>query len=95
MAPRAGLATFLIFNAFVWVLMTVILVLVPDRLEQWLGLELARIIGWAVACGVWVVAVEASWKARYGPFTRFALQFVLWVSAALVAMWISEMARAT
>lgn len=94
MAQRTGLTAFLLVNALVWALMTTILVLVPDNLERWLGLQLARIIGWAVACGVWVVVVESAWKARYGPFTRFVAQFVLWVSAALVAIWISEMARA-
>ena len=51
----------------VWVLMTAILVVVPDPLERWLGLELARVLGWAVACGVWVVAVESQWKARVRP----------------------------
>jgi hypothetical protein len=94
MAQRTGLAAFLLVNALVWVLMTTILVLVPDNLERWLGLQLARVIGWAVACGVWVVVVESGWKARYGPFVRFIGQFVLWVSAALLAMWISEQARA-
>lgn len=94
MAQRNRLASFVFANALVWLVMTVILVLVPDSLERWLGLELARVIGWGVACGVWVVAVESSWKSRFGPLTRFAGQFVLWVSAALVAMWISELARA-
>ncbi|MEO8482723.1 MAG: hypothetical protein ABI634_10970 [Acidobacteriota bacterium] len=94
MAQRTGRAAFLLLNALVWVLMTTILVLVPDSLERWLGLEVARVVGWAVACGAWVVVVESAWKIRYGPFTRFAGQFVLWVSAAMVAMWISELARA-
>ena len=94
MPQRTGLTAFLLVNALVWALMTTILVLVPDTLEPWLGLQLARIVGWAVACGVWVVVVESGWKARYGPFVRFLGQFALWVSAALVAMWISEMARA-
>jgi hypothetical protein len=40
-----------------------------------------------------VVVVESSWKARYGPFVRFFAQLVLWVSAAIVAMWISDQAR--
>jgi hypothetical protein len=93
MARYTAWPTFLLVNALVWAAMTVILVLVPDSLERVLGLEFARVIGWAVACGVWVVVVESAWKARFGAFARFVGQFVLWVSAALVAMWISEMAR--
>jgi hypothetical protein len=41
-----------------------------------------------------VVAVESQWKARFGPLTRFVLQLILWVGAAIVALWISELARA-
>lgn len=84
---------FLVKNAVVWVAMTAILVVVPDTLERWMTLQIARVLGWAVACGVWVVVVESEWKARYGPVTRFAIQFVLWVSAALVAIWISDAVR--
>lgn len=80
-------------NAVIWFLMTAILVVVPDTLERWLGLEIARVVGWAVACGVWVVAIESEWKARFGPVWRFVLQLVLWVSAALLASWISDQAR--
>ena len=76
-----------------WVVMTVTLVVVPDALERWMPLEVARVIGWAVACGLWVVAIEAEWKARYGPFVRFVLQLMLWVSAALLASWISDQFR--
>jgi hypothetical protein len=50
------------------------------------------VIGWALACAVWVVAVEHEWQARFGPLVRFALQLVLWVAAALTAIWISESA---
>jgi hypothetical protein len=85
--------TFALLNTIVWLLMVGILVVVPDTLERWMALEVARVIGWAVACGVWVVAVERYWQQRYGPFVRFFLQLVLWVSAALVASWISEQAR--
>jgi hypothetical protein len=86
---------FVAANAAVWLAMTAILVVVPDTLERWMSLEIARVIGWAVACGVWVVAVERSWQDRVGPFTRFAVQIVLWVSAAVVAIWVSEHARWT
>lgn len=73
--------------------MVVILVLVPDTVERWVGLEVARIIGWAVAGGFWMVSVEVEWKERCGPFIRFGLQTTLWVAAALVAIYISTQAR--
>ena len=93
MAPPPPLRPFLFANAIVWVLMTAILVVVPDTLEQWMPLEIARVIGWAVACSVWVVAVERQWQQRVGPLARFGLQLVLWVAAAMTAIWISEQAR--
>ena len=93
MASRTGLVTFLAVNVLVWLLMTAILVVVPDTIDRWVGLELARVIGWAVACGLWVVTIEGQWKRRFGPFTRFVCQLVLWVLAAVVAMWISEHAK--
>ena len=93
MAGKRAPLVFLAVNFVVWLLMVGILVVVPDQLERWLGLELSRVVGWAVACGVWVVAVERQWQERFGPFTRFGLQFVIWVSAALLASWISEQAR--
>jgi hypothetical protein len=92
--PSGPLGTrFLAVNALVWVLMVVILVLVPDTLEPWTGLAIGRVIGWAVAGGFWVVAVEREWQTRFGPFTRLALQMVLWVGAALLAIFISDQAR--
>jgi hypothetical protein len=91
-SPRTPLM-FVAVNFVVWLVMVAILVVVPDQLERWLGLEFARVVGWAVACGVWVVAVERQWQQRFGPFTRFALQLVLWVGAALLASWISDQAR--
>jgi hypothetical protein len=90
--PRRWLR-FVLANLLVWLLMTVILVLVPDALDDWLGLEVARVVGWAVAGSVWVVTIERQWQARIGPFWRFVLQLLLWISAALVAIWISEMTR--
>lgn len=80
-------------NLAVWIVMVVILVVVPDYLERWMALEIARVVGWGVAGSVWVVAIEREWQARAGPFTRFVLQLILWVSAALLAIWISEQAR--
>jgi hypothetical protein len=82
-------------NVLVWATMTAILVVLPDWLMRWLPLEVSRVIGWAVACGVWVITVEQQWKARYGPLVRLAAQFVLWVSAALFALWISDQVRVT
>lgn len=73
--------------------MTVILVVVPDVLARWVSIEVARVIGWGVAGSVWVVSVEPLWQARFGPVARFFLQLVLWVSAALVAIYISEQTR--
>lgn len=91
--PSRPLAPFVIANALVWLTMTAILVFVPDGLERWMSLEIARVIGWAVACSVWVVAIERQWQERVGPLARFGLQLVLWVSAAVVASWISDQFR--
>jgi hypothetical protein len=93
MRSRRFDARFLAINALVWVLMVVILVVVPDTLERWVGLAIARVIGWAVAGGFWVVSVERQWQARCGPFGRFVVQTVLWVGAALLAIFISDQAR--
>jgi hypothetical protein len=80
-------------NALVWALMVVILVLVPDTLARWMSIEIARFVGWAFACGVWVLVVERQWQERFPPFTRFVLQVMLWVAAAATAIWISEAAQ--
>jgi len=93
MAMRRADTAFLLLNILMWAVMTAILVIVPDRLERWLSIEIARVIGWAVASGFWVVVLQQQWRMRVGPFTLFALQLVLWVSAAVVAIWISEAAR--
>jgi hypothetical protein len=84
---------FVAANAGVWLLMTIILVIVPDTLERWMPLEIARVVGWGVAGSVWVVAVERQWQARFGPVARFFLQLVLWIGAALVAIYVSDQAR--
>ena len=93
MMSRRPFLGFLLVNAVVWLLMTTILVVVPDTLERWMTLEVARVIGWAVGYGVWVVAVEQRWREQMGPIKRAVLQFVLWVSAALLAIWVSDAAR--
>jgi hypothetical protein len=94
-SPRRRLAgwRFFLTNAIVWLVMTALLVVVPNALEPRLSMPVARVLGWAVACSVWVVTVEAGWQRRYGPVPRFLVQLVLWVAAALVAMWISDQFR--
>ena len=84
---------FLLLNVGVWLAMVVILVVVPDQLEQWMPQPVARVLGWAVAGSVWVVAVEVQWQRRLSALGRFGLQLLLWVSAALLAMWISDQFR--
>ena len=86
------LSSFLFKNLIVWLLMVVVLVLVPDTLEPWLGIEVARVVGWGVAFPVWMVVVERDWQVRFGPMARVALQVPLWITAALLAIWISEQA---
>lgn len=85
--------SFVLVNVAVWIAMVVVLVVVPDTLERWLPLEVARVLGWAVAGVIWVMAVEREWRARLGPLARAGLQLVLWVGAALLAIWISEQSR--
>jgi len=84
---------FLLLNFAMWLVMVIILIIVPDTLERWVSLELARGIGWAVACALWTLAVEWQWRRRTGPVVRFFVQTTIWVSAALVAIWISDQAN--
>ena len=84
---------FVLLNLVMWVLMTAILIALPDQLDRWMDLSVARAIGWAVAGALWVVAIERQWQARMGALARFPLQVLLWASAALVAMWISDQFR--
>lgn len=93
MSVRRWSAGFLVANACAWLLMVVVLVVVPDQLARWTSIEVARVTGWAIASGMWVVLVGAGWQQRVRPLTRFGVQFVLWVSAALLAIWISEQAN--
>lgn len=91
MKRPAPVLRFVFANVLVWLAMTALLVLVPDWLGRWLGLDIARVVAWAVACAFWVVTIESQWKARVGPLWRFVLQLWLWISAALVALWISDL----
>lgn len=80
-------------NLFMWVVMTAILLVLPDQLVRWMDISVGRAVAWAVAGAVWVVAIERHWQARLGALARFPLQVLLWVSSALVAMWLSDQFR--
>jgi hypothetical protein len=90
---RPPVARFVLLNVVLWVVMTAILIVLPDQLDRWLDLGVARAIGWAVAGALWVVAIERQWQARMGALARFPLQVLLWASSALVAMWLSDQFR--
>lgn len=90
---RRGLVTFAALNVAMWLVMTAILLVLPDQLDHWMDLAVARAIAWAVAGAVWVVAIERQWQARMGALARFPLQVLLWASSALVAMWLSDQFR--
>lgn len=90
---KPGLGRFVALNIVLWVVMTTILVVLPDQMDRWLDLSVARAIGWAVAGSVWVVAIEREWRTRMGALARFPLQVLLWASSALAAMWISDLYR--
>ncbi len=90
---KPTLAPFVLANFAVWIVMTAILVVVPDLLEHWMPLAIARVVGWAAACGVWVIAIERHWERRVGPLARFGVQLGLWMLAALAATWISDLFR--
>lgn len=93
MSRRPSSAAFFALNVCLWLVMIVVLVLVPDTLARWTSLEFARVVGWAAASGLWVAALGAEWQRRVRPLTRFGVQFVIWVSAAVIAIWISEQAN--
>ena len=92
MARRSGIA-FGLRSAVVWLVMVVVLVVVPDWLEQWMPLHIARICGWVLASGIWVAVLERDWQDRFGPIVRFALLIVVWLAAALTASFVSDLFR--
>ncbi len=92
-SAKPGVWTFIGLNVLLWMVMTAILLVLPDQLERWIDLSVGRAIAWAVAGAIWVVAIERQWQARMGALARFPLQVLLWVSSALVAMWISDQFR--
>jgi hypothetical protein len=91
MPPGRSAAPFLLANVLMWAVMVTILVIVPDILMRWMSVEIARVFGWAVASGVWVIALQQQWRKRVGPFALFGLQLAIWVSAAILAGWISQL----
>lgn len=73
--------------------MVFIVILVPDLLEDWIALPVARAIGWVVASSVWLAVIERDWREYFSPVPRFALQLVVWLSAVLVGVMISDYFR--
>jgi hypothetical protein len=94
MPQRQPLSRFVVTNAIVWLVMTAILIVVPDLIERWVPLSAGRAVGWAVAGGVWVVVLERQWQQRMGVVATFFSQVLLWGSSALAAIWISDQFRA-
>jgi len=92
MPRRTGLS-FRAWSIGVWLLMVGVLVVVPDALERWMPLHIARVFGWVLASGLWVAILERDWQDRFAPVPRFVLQVVVWLAAALTAAWISDQFR--
>ena len=70
-----------------------VLIFVPDLLESWMPLHIARVCGWVLASGIWVAVLERDWRERFSPLPRFLLQCAAWLSAALIAIEISDYFR--
>jgi len=91
--PSKSPVPLLLRSAIVWLVMVVVLVVVPDALEQWMPLQIARICGWVLASGIWVIALDRAWQTHFRPLIRFPLQITAWLTAALTAVWISDQFR--
>ena len=91
--PPVPRVPFGLLSAGIWIVMVIVLVVVPDALEAWMPLNIARVCGWIVATGLWVVVLDRRWQARFPPLLRFSLQIAAWLSAALLAAWISDQFR--
>lgn len=76
-----------------WLVMIAVLILVPDFLESWMSLPVARVCGWVLASGLWVAIVEREWRESFSPLPRLLLQMFVWLSAALIAIYISDYFR--
>ena len=92
MARRASSA-FVAKSVAVWFVMVLILILVPDALEHVVSLQIARICGWVLASGLWVAILEREWQSRFGPVKGLLLQMCVWLAAALLAAWVSDVFR--
>ena len=91
---QKGAARFGVLCGVVWIVMIVVLIVVPDALEGWMSLPAARVCGWVIASGLWVAIVEREWRERFSPIPRFLVQILVWLSAALIAIYISDYFRA-
>lgn len=89
----ATLRSLAVRSIVVWLVMVVVLVVVPDALEAWMPLDIARVCGWVLASGIWVAVLERDWRERFSPLPRFILQVAIWLSAALLAITISDQFR--
>jgi len=90
---QKGSARFVALSGVVWIIMIAVLIVVPDALEDWMPLPVARVVGWVLASGIWVAVVEREWRARFSPVSRFLLQTAIWLSAALIAIYVSDYFR--
>jgi len=90
---QKGTARFVAWSGAVWLVMIVVLIVVPDSLEDWMPLPVARVFGWVLASGIWVAVVEREWRERFSPIPRFLIQIVVWLSAALIAVYVSDYFR--
>jgi len=90
---QKGTARFVARSGAVWLIMIVVLIVVPDSLEGWMPLPIARVCGWVLASGIWVAVVEREWRERFSPIPRFLIQIVVWLSAALIAVYVSDYFR--
>jgi hypothetical protein len=91
--PPSRLRSLALRSAIVWLIMVIVLVLVPDALEAWMPLDIARVCGWVLASGIWVAVLERDWREQVPPLPRFVLQVAIWLTAALTAITISDMYR--
>ena len=90
---QKGTARFVAWSGAVWLVMIVVLIVVPDSLEGWMPLSIARVCGWVLASGIWVAVVEREWRARFSPVSRFLLQTAIWLTAAFIAIFVSDYFR--
>jgi hypothetical protein len=91
--PRGRRVPIGLLSAGVWLVMLIVLVIVPDALEAWMPLSIARVCGWVLASGIWVVTLDRAWQTHFRPLVRFPLQIAAWLTAALLAAWISDQFR--